>query len=132
MAAAVADAAPIAPSDSKIKKADYQSISLQENPDLLKSIKSLKQSQVVVAFAAETANNSQEVAREKMVAKGADLIYLNDVSNGAIFGEDFTAGSIIESNSIVEINPAVRKIALAHTLINKALDKFNQLGYANV
>jgi carbonic anhydrase/acetyltransferase-like protein (isoleucine patch superfamily) len=39
---------------------------------------------------------------------------------------------VIESNSIVEINPAVRKIALAHTLINKALDKFNQLGYANV
>ena len=132
MAAAVADAAPIAPSAHKIKKADYQSISLQENPDLLKSIKSLKRNQVVVAFAAETASNSQEVAREKMVTKGADLIYLNDVSNGAIFGEDFTAGAIIESNSIVEINPAVRKIALAHTLINKALDKFNQLGYANV
>jgi phosphopantothenoylcysteine decarboxylase/phosphopantothenate--cysteine ligase len=132
MAGAVADAAPINPSTSKIKKVDYQSISLQENPDLLKSLKALKKNQVVVAFAAETASNSHEVAREKMVSKGADLIYLNDVSNGAIFGEDFTSGSIIDSDSIVEINPAISKISLAHALINKALDKFNKLGYANV
>jgi phosphopantothenoylcysteine decarboxylase/phosphopantothenate--cysteine ligase len=102
MAAAVADAKPAHASDEKIKKANYQSIQLEANPDLLATLsKTRNAKQVLVAFAAETSPIDKatiEGAKSKMVSKGADLIYLNNVSNGAIFGSDETAGLLIDSN----------------------------------
>jgi phosphopantothenoylcysteine decarboxylase/phosphopantothenate--cysteine ligase len=32
---------------------------------------------------------------EKLISKGADLLYVNDVSGGAIFGQDLTSGTLI-------------------------------------
>ena len=85
MAAAVADAKPANASTVKIKKANYQSIELETNPDLLANLsKTRSENQVLVAFAAETSAIDKatiEGAKSKMVSKGADLIYLNDVSN---------------------------------------------------
>lgn len=127
MAAAVADAKPAITNATKIKKDSYQNIELQANPDLLATIsKSKTANQVLVAFAAETSNIDAatiEVARAKMVSKGADLIYLNDVSEGAIFGSDETAGLLIDSNGdLVEFNNE-SKDTLADLLLDRALNK---------
>ena len=127
MAAAVADAKPAITNARKIKKDSFQNIELQANPDLLATISKTKTAnQVLVAFAAETSNIDAatiEVARAKMVSKGADLIYLNDVSEGAIFGSDDTAGLLIDSNGdLVEFNNE-SKDTLADLLLDRALNK---------
>ena len=127
MAAAVADGKPAVISSAKIKKANYRSIELEANPDLLAGLSKKKSStQVVVAFAAETSaidNASIEIARSKMVSKGADLIYLNNVSNGAIFGSDETAGLVIDINGETIELKNQSKDTLADLLLDRALSK---------
>jgi phosphopantothenoylcysteine decarboxylase/phosphopantothenate--cysteine ligase len=127
MAAAVADAKPANASSVKIKKANYQSIELETNPDLLANLsKTRSENQVLVAFAAETSAIDQvtiEAAKSKMVSKGADLIYLNDVSNGAIFGADETAGLLIDSNGETIEFKNQSKDTLADLLLDRALNK---------
>jgi len=127
MAAAVADAKPANASTVKIKKANYQSIELETNPDLLANLsKTRSENQVLVAFAAETSEIDKatiEAAKSKMVSKGADLIYLNDVSNGAIFGADETAGLLIDSNGETIECKNQSKDTLADLLLDRALNK---------
>ena len=127
MAAAVADAKPANASTVKIKKANYQSIELETNPDLLANLsKKRSENQVLVAFAAETSAIDKatiEAAKSKMVSKGADLIYLNDVSNGAIFGADETAGLLIDSNGETIEFKNQSKDTLADLLLDRALNK---------
>ena len=127
MAAAVADAKPANISTVKIKKANYQSIELETNPDLLANLsKTRSAKQVLVAFAAETSAIDQttiESAKSKMVSKGADLIYLNNVSNGAIFGTDETAGLLIDSNGETIEFKNQSKDTLADLLLDRALNK---------
>ena len=88
--------------------------------------------QVVVGFAAETASGSQQMALEKMSRKGADLMYLNDVSGGAIFGSDSTSGVILGRTAESVTIASISKEQLAHALINHAIQKRAQLGYDNV
>ena len=127
MAAAVADAKPANTSTVKIKKANYQSIELETNPDLLASLSKIRSAkQFLVAFAAETSEIDQttiESAKSKMVNKGADLIYLNNVSNGAIFGADETAGLLIDSNGETIEFKNQSKDTLADLLLDRALNK---------
>lgn len=124
MSAAVADARPSQYSEGKIKKGELRDIALVENPDLLKSIAKLRTKQIVVAFAAET-NNDLAAAQAKMEAKGANILYLNNVSNGAIFGSLDTEGFIITSNGAHIPVPLTSKDTLAELLLDQAL---NQLG----
>jgi phosphopantothenoylcysteine decarboxylase/phosphopantothenate--cysteine ligase len=124
MSAAVADAKPKISSLEKIKKALLGSIELEENPDLLASLAPLKQAQIVVGFAAETKDHLQE-ARRKLEAKGLDLIYVNDVSGGAIFGQDQTMGTILLRNDADIAVKEVSKDALGNLLLDQAI---RQLG----
>ena len=124
MSAAVADARPSQYSEGKIKKGELRDIALIENPDLLKSIAKLRTNQIVVAFAAET-NNDLAAAQAKMQAKGANILYLNNVTNGAIFGSLDTEGFIITSNGAHIPVPLTSKDTLAELLLDQAL---NQLG----
>ncbi|MFM2364350.1 MAG: hypothetical protein RLY79_19 [Actinomycetota bacterium] len=124
MSAAVADARPSQVSDGKIKKGDLQSIELTQNPDLLKSIAQIRNGQIIIAFAAETSLDL-EVAKAKLAAKGANILYLNDVSKGAIFGSTKTQGIIITSNGAQIEIPNTSKDALADLLLDQAL---SQLG----
>ena len=124
MSAAVADARPKNSSVEKIKKALLGSIELEENPDLLASIASIKQDQVIVGFAAETKDHLQE-ARRKLEAKGLDLIYVNDVTGGAIFGQDKTMGTILLRNDADIAVKEVSKDALGNLLLDQAI---RQLG----
>jgi phosphopantothenoylcysteine decarboxylase/phosphopantothenate--cysteine ligase len=120
MSAAVADARPSQYSDGKIKKGDLQQIELSENPDLLKSIARLRAKQIVIAFAAETSLDIT-IAKAKMEAKGANILYLNDVSEGAIFGSKETQGIIITSNGAQIEVPTSSKDSLADLLLDQAL-----------
>ena len=96
MAAAVADARPQKFSNEKIKKNDLLDIALEKNEDILASISSIKgRHQVLVGFAAETADNAISLAERKMQVKGADFLYVNNVSGGAVFGSENTSGTLL-------------------------------------
>ncbi len=122
MAAAVADARPTNLSQEKIKKDNLSSISLVENPDILKALSAIKGKQIICAFAAET-NSDVLAAGQKMRDKGADLIYLNDVSEGQIFGSEQTSGHIIDANGLHASYRDITKDTLAHHLLDTAVDK---------
>jgi len=124
MSAAVADARPKNLSLDKIKKALLGSIELEENPDLLGSVMGMKTDQVIVGFAAETKDHLQE-ARRKLESKGLDLIYVNDVSGGAIFGQEQTMGTILLRNDADIAVKEVSKGALGNLLLDQAI---RQLG----
>jgi phosphopantothenoylcysteine decarboxylase/phosphopantothenate--cysteine ligase len=100
---------------------------LEANPDLIAGLSKIRSAnQVLVAFAAETSELNQEsieLAKLKMKNKGADLIYLNNVSGGAIFGADQTSGLLIDSNGeILECNNQ-SKDTLADLLLDRARNK---------
>ena len=124
MSAAVADARPTQFSDQKIKKATLNSIELQQNPDLLAELSPRKGKRVMVGFAAETKEHLQE-ARRKLESKGLDVIYVNDVSGGAIFGQDTTMGTILLRNEADIAIKEVSKDALSNVLLDHAI---RQLG----
>jgi len=124
MSAAVADARPTKISDEKIKKATFNSIELQQNPDLLAELSPRKGKRVMVGFAAETKEHLQE-ARRKLESKGLDVIYVNDVSGGAIFGQDTTMGTILLRNEADIAIKEVSKDALSNVLLDHAI---RQLG----
>ena len=124
MAAAVADARPEQMQDSKIKKASLATINLTENVDILKSLHGVKVKQVVVAFAAETSHDAT-AAQSKMLAKGADILYLNDVSGGDIFNSETTFGEIFTSAGASYKVAKTTKDTLAQELLDHAL---HQLG----
>ena len=120
MSAAVADARPSQIADMKIKKSDYTNIALVENPDLLRTIAASKKGQIIVGFAAETSEDLQ-VAREKMDAKGADVLFLNDVSAGDIFNSETTHGFILAKGKEPSKVSQTTKDTLAHQLLDEAL-----------
>jgi len=120
MAAAVADARPAQVADLKIKKTDYTAIELIENPDLLRTISALKTDQIIIGFAAETSEDIS-VASEKMTSKGADILYLNDVSGGDIFNSETTHGFILTQGREPIKVAQTTKDTLAHQLLDEAL-----------
>jgi phosphopantothenoylcysteine decarboxylase/phosphopantothenate--cysteine ligase len=124
MSAAVADARPLQVSEQKIKKSSLESIELQQNPDLLAELSPNKGDRILVGFAAETKEHLQE-ARRKLEAKGLDVIYVNDVSGGAIFGQDTTMGTILLRNEADVAIKEVSKDALSNVLLDHAI---RQLG----
>ena len=124
MSAAVSDARPKKPALDKIKKTFLGSIELEQNPDLLAGVAARKGKRVIVGFAAETKDHLQE-ARRKLESKGIDVIYVNDVSGGAIFGQDQTMGTILLRNDADIAVKEVSKDALGNLLLDQAI---RQLG----
>ncbi|PWH86330.1 bifunctional phosphopantothenoylcysteine decarboxylase/phosphopantothenate--cysteine ligase CoaBC [Brumimicrobium oceani] len=89
-AAAVSDYRPKSVAQQKIKKSsDVMNIEMVKNPDVLKSIGTLKkENQFLVGFALET-NNAIEYGAEKLKKKNLDLIVINSLEDeGAGFGHD--------------------------------------------
>ena len=124
MAAAVADARPAQVGAEKLKKDSYREISLVENPDLVAQIAQQKRKQIIVGFAAETSLNIAE-ANRKLLAKGLDLIYLNDVSTGEIFGSDSTQGVFVTADGKEIPVSKSNKATLAGQLLDLVIDKLN-------
>ena len=120
MSAAVADAKPKISSFEKIKKSMLGTIELTPNTDLLADMSKRKTDQIIIGFAAETKDHLQE-ARRKMESKGLDLIYVNDVSGGAIFGKDKTMGTILTRNGADIAVKETSKDTLANLLLDQAI-----------
>jgi phosphopantothenoylcysteine decarboxylase/phosphopantothenate--cysteine ligase len=83
-AAAVADYRPVHAATEKIpSKRDGLAIELAPTPDILRELSLRKGARFLVGFAAET-HELHEHARQKLSAKGVDLIVANDVSRADI------------------------------------------------
>lgn len=124
MAAAPADFRPVDVSGAKIKKASDGSaptISLVQNPDVLHEIATdrARPGSVVVGFAAETGDATGSVldlARAKLARKGCDLLVVNDVSGGAVFGSADNEAVILGADGSAREVPRGTKAALAHVI----------------
>jgi len=128
MSAAVSDARPTTVAQEKIKKSDLQTIDLVSNLDILKELSEVaKDSQVIVGFAAET-SNLEEAGRMKLKSKKLDLIYVNDVSNGAIFASDESAGFLISAEGESIYIEQTSKAKVARYILDKVVSR---LSYAN-
>ena len=120
MSAAVADYRVKNPATQKIKKSsDTLTIELVKNPDILRELGSLKKSQVLIGFAAET-QNVLEYANKKLVEKNLNFIVANDVTvDGAGFGVSTNVASIIWRNGNVENFAKMTKSDLAEKIIER-------------
>jgi phosphopantothenoylcysteine decarboxylase / phosphopantothenate---cysteine ligase len=124
MAAAPADFRPSATSTSKIKKADdgsAPSISLRQNPDILAEISHdrPRSGAVIVGFAAETGDEAGSVlehAAAKLARKGCDLLVVNDVSGGKVFGSAENEAVVLDAGGGSTPVPRASKSTLAHVI----------------
>ena len=128
MAAAVSDARPTSIAQEKIKKADLQSIDLVSNLDILKDLSAdAKDSQIIVGFAAET-SDLENLGLAKLKSKKLNLIYVNDVSNGAVFASDQSAGFLISDDGQSTYIEQTSKAKVARNILDKVVSR---LSYAN-
>ncbi|MGY1828218.1 MULTISPECIES: bifunctional phosphopantothenoylcysteine decarboxylase/phosphopantothenate--cysteine ligase CoaBC [unclassified Blastococcus] len=104
MSAAVADFRPADVAATKLKKgsaSEPASVPLVRNPDVLAELVTKRvPGQLVVGFAAETGDGDGDVlthARAKLARKGCDLLVVNDVSAGQVFGR--------AENAVVVLSP---------------------------
>jgi phosphopantothenoylcysteine decarboxylase/phosphopantothenate--cysteine ligase len=129
MSAAVADAKVANYSEQKIKKEKLDVVSFSKNPDILKNLSEKKKpGQVIVGFAAETISGLAELQQrgeEKLVSKSLDLIYVNNVSDGAVFGSENTQGLIIDKNHNVIKVPQISKDTLSDILLDQLVSKLS-------
>lgn len=132
MAAAPADFRPAATSEAKIKKASdgsAPSVVLEQNPDILAEISAdrRREDQVVVGFAAETGDASGsvlELGQAKLARKGCDLLVVNDVGGGAVFGaEDNDVVILAADGSSVDVERGT-KTAVAHAIWDQVARRF--------
>jgi phosphopantothenoylcysteine decarboxylase/phosphopantothenate--cysteine ligase len=115
MAAAVADFRPATTSASKIKKsaADPAPLALTRNPDVLTELSNPRRpGQVVVGFAAET-DDVLANGRAKLVAKGADLLVVNQVGDGMGFETADNAATVLAADGATTEIASGPKAALA-------------------
>ncbi len=121
MAAAPADFTPVAPADGKIKKDGSGGlvVELKQTTDVLATLSGGRpREQVIVGFAAETAADDADLlrlGREKLARKGCDLLVLNNVSGGAVFGAPHNTVTIIDADGVVGAASG-DKSAIAHRI----------------
>ena len=130
MAAAPADFRPVDVAVSKIKKSEdggSPDIKLEQNPDILAGLAAHRPHEhlVVVGFAAETGDEAGSVmdhARAKLARKGCDLLVVNDVGGGAVFGSEDNEAVVLASDGSSVAVPLGSKSALAHVIWDRVLD----------
>ena len=125
-AAAVADFKPRSVADQKIKKIhpeDGMTIVMDQNPDILKTLGSMKKQQFLVGFAAET-QNLLENAANKVKKKNLDMIVANDVSlKGAGFNTDTNIVKFLYPDGKVEALELLSKDDVASILLDRVMEK---------
>ena len=119
MSAAVADFRVEESSIGKIKKEAFSGLNLVRNDDIVAAVGAKKRPhQVIVAFAAETASNLAELGEKKLRAKNADFLYVNDVSGGAVFGEEITSGLLLSMDGAPKVFHNVSKHDVAQEIVH--------------
>jgi phosphopantothenoylcysteine decarboxylase/phosphopantothenate--cysteine ligase len=116
MAAAVADFRPAQVADGKLARTDGPpELTLEPNPDILRSVAERDVRPYLVGFAAES--GSLERAVDKAVNKGVDLLVANDVSKpGSGFAIDTNEVTIIEADGTTHPWPMLTKTEVAARL----------------
>jgi len=108
----------------KIKKRDdgtAPTIELTVNPDIAAEVGLGKNpGQVLVAFAAET-QNAIDNARQKLTRKRADLIVVNDVGTGRVFGSDGNEAVILDASGGHTALPRMSKDAVAYEVWDRVV-----------
>ena len=121
MAAAVADFRPV-PAQGKLRRSDApESLALQPAPDVLLSTRDdRREGTAVVGFALET-GDGRASAREKLRAKGLDLIVLNPADEaGAGFDAETNRVVILDASGREEELPLLTKDEVAELLLDRA------------
>jgi phosphopantothenoylcysteine decarboxylase/phosphopantothenate--cysteine ligase len=133
MAAAPADYRPRTVSSTKIKKAEDGTappLELEQNPDILAEISHsrARPGTVIVGFAAETGDSERsvlELAKAKLARKGCDLLVLNDVSGGKVFGSAENEAVVLDATGRVTPVPRGSKAALAHVIWDQVVARLD-------
>lgn len=120
MAAAVADFRPAAVAAAKLKKdsaSEPDAVALVRNPDVLAELVAGRTAgQLVVGFAAETGDADADVlthARAKLARKGCDVLVVNDVSAGQVFGRADNSVVVLAADGSATEVPRGSKDAVA-------------------
>ena len=118
-AAAVADFRPTRAAQHKLKKGSAATeLALERTPDVLAELGARNAGRaMLVGFAAETIDVVAH-AREKLVAKGLDLIVANDVSGDLGFGTDDNCVTLITADGAEEL-PILAKRAIAREILDR-------------
>jgi len=118
--AAVSDYRPRSAAAQKIKRKGAMSLQLEPTADILSELATLKTSQIMMGFAAET-ENVLENARQKLASKSLDAIVVNDVSReGVGFDSDRNAVTIITHEEVVEV-PETSKWDVAQRVLDQVV-----------
>ncbi len=106
-------------SDNKIK-GESITLTLKKNPDIAAAAGKIKGDKKLVIFSAET-NDCEKNAREKLLAKNADLAVLNDVTQaGAGFNSDTNIVTFVTKDTVEHI-PKTEKTVIADMLLDRIL-----------
>ena len=106
-------------SDNKIK-GESITLTLKKNPDIAAAAGKIKGDKKLVIFSAET-NDCEKYAREKLLAKNADLAVLNDVTQaGAGFNSDTNIVTFVTKDTVEHI-PKTEKTVIADMLLDRIL-----------
>ena len=116
-----------APSDYSVKnysdikiKGENITLTLKKNPDIAAAAGKIKGDRKLVIFSAET-NDCEKNAREKLLAKNADLAVLNDVTQaGAGFNSDTNIVTFITKDTVEQILKT-EKTVIADMLLDRIL-----------
>ncbi len=132
MAAAPADYRPATLETSKMKKPHDGSapvLRLEQTADVLAEISHERANPgaVIVGFAAETGDDEGSVldhARAKLARKGCDLLVVNDVSGGQVFGQSDNEAVILDREGGSQEVPRASKSTLAHVIWDRVVARF--------
>lgn len=130
MAAAVADFRPATATDAKIKKEDDSSaptIVLEQTEDVLRTTveqRAAGQSlpEMIIGFAAETGDahtTPLEYGRAKLHRKGCEMLVVNEVGVGKVFGQDDNDVTIVFADGRDDVTVRGTKVAVAEAIIDQ-------------
>jgi phosphopantothenoylcysteine decarboxylase/phosphopantothenate--cysteine ligase len=130
MAAAPADFRPATTAAQKIKKTEGGPppvIELVTNPDIAAELGAAKRpGQVLVAFAAET-HDAIANARGKLNRKRADLIVVNEVDAGRVFGADANTVTILGADGSTAVLGELPKDEVADAVWDAVVARLDPL-----
>lgn len=131
MVAAVSDYRVAEVSDGKVRKesqdSDELTISLVENPDILKGlVETHRPGQTIIGFAAETGASVDEVldyGRRKLARKGCDWLAVNEVGWKAGFESLDNTLHMLSADGGDPVTVSGTKLEVAAALVNTVLSK---------